>query len=543
MTAPNNPLPDRYYLSNFVKLVTHVSEYYTDLLLPSEKAWIDQFSTLENSEKCCLIRLLTRKGCWFRSDKFHYPEIENIPGALATLEKLRFIELNPPIDAAQLAQHILTKPESIAFWPTLPQGLCKAALIKELSHSERYPRIACPFDVICLLDDSILTVLCTLFFANGHQDFSQFVLEDLGINRFENYPLEHRHRFFTSRHELNSLLALNALSATMSDSDLKNTAVIDALAGQIPALTGHGHVDRKREKLINALARAYERAGCDEQALSLFQLTALPPSKERRIRILEKQNRDELAWSLVLEILASPQNISEYEVAETLQRKLIRKSGTKPERVKFSPPERRIALDLSQKRVECAVADDLTKQGWQVFYLENHFLNALFGLAFWDIIFAPVEGSFINAYQSQPLDMYHESFYAKRRSLIEARLDIIKGEGIKPFLSLCSTKQGICNPFVYWPAIDIAWLNLAADHLNGPLLYEIFNIMLKDLKQYRTGMPDLIAFKDEQLLWCEVKGPGDKLQDNQKRWMRQFERLNIPYEVCYVENQSTTCLY
>ena len=32
----------------------------------------------------------------------------------------------------------------------------------------------------------------------------------------------------------------------------------------------------------------------------------------------------------------------------------------------------------------------------------------------------------------------------------------------------------------------------------------------------------------------EVKGPGDQLQKNQKRWMRYFDKLSIPYRVVNV---------
>ncbi|TOP05084.1 hypothetical protein CGH26_21855, partial [Vibrio parahaemolyticus] len=55
-----------------------------------------------------------------------------------------------------------------------------------------------------------------------------------------------------------------------------------------------------------------------------------------------------------------------------------------------------------------------------------------------------------------------------------------------------------------------------------------------DLKLYRNGMPDLIAFRDNEFEWIEVKGPGDKLQDNQWRWIKEFSRLNVPFVVCYV---------
>lgn len=32
----------------------------------------------------------------------------------------------------------------------------------------------------------------------------------------------------------------------------------------------------------------------------------------------------------------------------------------------------------------------------------------------------------------------------------------------------------------------------------------------------------------------EVKGPGDRLQDNQRRWLAFFHRCEMPVAVCYV---------
>ncbi|WP_081411606.1 VRR-NUC domain-containing protein [Vibrio mediterranei] len=59
---------------------------------------------------------------------------------------------------------------------------------------------------------------------------------------------------------------------------------------------------------------------------------------------------------------------------------------------------------------------------------------------------------------------------------------------------------------------------------------------LSQTKSISQWYADLVAFKGNKWLWCEVKGPGDKLQNNQKRWFKQMERLNINYEVCYVNH-------
>ena len=189
---------------------------------------------------------------------------------------------------------------------------------------------------------------------------------------------------------------------------------------------------------------------------------------------------------------------------------------------------------MSTQRVEWAVLDSLASEGWQTFYLENHFLNTLFGLAYWDIIFTPVDGAFINPYQRQPLDLYRDSFKTKRRHIIDARLAEIRTSGIRQFTSIIDDKYGLQNPFVAWDVVEKEWIELAITTIPNAVLAALFKTMLIDLKTYQAGMPDLIAFKGNHWFWCEVKGPGDRLQDNQKRWMKVFNELNLNYEVCYV---------
>lgn len=50
-------------------------------------------------------------------------------------------------------------------------------------------------------------------------------------------------------------------------------------------------------------------------------------------------------------------------------------------------------------------------------------------------------------------------------------------------------------------------------------------------------MPDLIQFypNERRYRMIEVKGPGDRLQDNQRRWLRFCAEHGMPVEVCYVQ--------
>jgi hypothetical protein len=61
--------------------------------------------------------------------------------------------------------------------------------------------------------------------------------------------------------------------------------------------------------------------------------------------------------------------------------------------------------------------------------------------------------------------------------------------------------------------------------------------LLEDLKENSTGLPDLVQFwpAEGRYRFIEVKGPGDRLQDNQRRWLSFFARHAIPAVVCQVQ--------
>ncbi len=63
------------------------------------------------------------------------------------------------------------------------------------------------------------------------------------------------------------------------------------------------------------------------------------------------------------------------------------------------------------------------------FHSETRILTTIFGLLFWDIIFADVPGAFETKFQTAPLDIAEDSFYYARKELIQAWLrDIEDGK-------------------------------------------------------------------------------------------------------------------
>ena len=67
--------------------------------------------------------------------------------------------------------------------------------------------------------------------------------------------------------------------------------------------------------------------------------------------------------------------------------------------------------------------------------------------------------------------------------------------------------------------------------------------LLREVKANRTGFPDLVRFyphrteAEGRYELVEVKAPGDKLQDNQIRWLAYCAGQGIPVRVCHVQGR------
>jgi hypothetical protein len=189
--------------------------------------------------------------------------------------------------------------------------------------------------------------------------------------------------------------------------------------------------------------------------------------------------------------------------------------------------------DLS---VELAAAARLQEDWLAVHYVENALMNSLFGLAFWEQIFAPVAGVFHNPYQSIPADMYDPVFSVRRQGLLENRVRELREVDLQAELVAAWRR---CAPYqcrwVNWrlldqPLIERTLAAIPADHLLA-----IWQRILFDPGENRRGFPDLIALGEQQGQYrmIEVKGPGDTLQDSQKRWLRFFLERDI--EACVLK--------
>jgi len=100
-----------------------------------------------------------------------------------------------------------------------------------------------------------------------------------------------------------------------------------------------------------------------------------------------------------------------------------------------------------------------------------------------------------------------------------------------------AAKRGIASPFLYWEALDEQLIDLALACIPPLHLKRAFERILQNIKANRSGFPDLIQFwpAEQRYHMIEVKGPGDRLQDNQLRWIDYCATHQMPISVCYLK--------
>jgi len=547
-----------YYLDHFLLLLESVVHQYGELLTSTEKALIKTFKSLSTDAQALLVRLISRKGPLFRSDRLNYPELPKTKPLLAELTDSGLIRCNPTLPITDLLT-LATSPELKEWWrQTLSKSLAmratsarKSDLIEALSTldcSTYYAKV--PYLVVSLEQREMVDLLLLLFFGHPDQDLSAFVSTSLGHVYYEGYSLHSRDRLFRHREDIDTAYQLMKLRAAFYDLDEFTPAAGQALLSLLPRLAQDSPLKARHDRLCNRLGRAFERCGEPTLAMACYLRSNQPPCRERRARIHFKLAEYAKACELCEAMLAQPNNQVEIQFAQQFLPRCQRKTGTPVDPVKPFQPHTEVLLlprrDQDHQtianpcRIEHWVCDELNShQRGRCFFVENWLFKAVFGLTFWQTIFSPVRGAFTHPFQSGPHDLYEAGFrQLRKRAIVSALEDVERDDWSSELLQRWQLKCGTSNPFVSWHPTGWPVIALAVERISRPDWLTIFKRMLTDLRENCCGFPDLIFFPNHggyRLL--EVKSPNDKLQANQKRWMQTFDSAHIPYAVFQVQWQ------
>ncbi|MBB3102226.1 VRR-NUC domain-containing protein [Azomonas macrocytogenes] len=536
-----------YYLDNFRQVLAWIGEHHGDLLEDAERTLLDRFPQLPQNAQALLVRMVMRKGTLFRASRLSYTEIGCPQAAASPLLAEGWIGVAPQLDLQQLFK-LLTKSELIRALDEIPSPLRKAAtkkteLLAALQHLQDASR---PFAEWCpahgetiyeLRIDALCQRLRLLFFGNLRQDWSEFVLADLGIYRYEQVAFSPTSRAFQSRRDVDDYLHLHACRERFEAGES-----LAALLNDIPRQAySSAWLEGRRGKLLLRIGQQLERDGELDQALCIHVSHRYPGARIRAIRVLERSGQLQAALDLARQADAEPENETEAQQLQRILPRLQRTLGLPPPARRTGTPLETIELMLSRPaagtRVEWAALEHLSQPDAPVHYVENGLLNSLFGLLCWEAIFAPLPGAFFHPFHAGPADLRRPDFFSRRAELFANCLRALDdGSHAERIRRTWRDKHGLLSPFVYWGLMDEALLELALACLPTTHLKICFERLLHDVPNNRCGLPDLIQFwpAERRYRMIEVKGPGDRLQDNQRRWFEHASRHGLPVAVCQV---------
>ncbi|RLJ38287.1 VRR-NUC domain-containing protein [Acidovorax sp. 106] len=555
-----------YYLHNFVQALEWVRARYADLLDMPEQDFIARFAQLPEPAQALLVRLVMRRGPWFRAGKLVYEEIGDIDAAAAPLLALGWLDATAPMALTELfALH--THREVAALFaapgphPAQPKSLTKAALLQALQphHTATQPYRQwhpASTEAVWRVAEHVIA-LCTrlrlLFFGNLFQDWSEFVLADLGLFQYEVVPFDAQSRAFQCRADVDHYLALHALRQALDDGAERAPLVAAALQATSP----NPWLQRRRAKLLMRIGQACEKAADWALAEQAYAHSTHPGARHRRIRVHEHLGRHADALALALQAQAAPESDEESQRLARMLPRLLRAAGplaspaspqAEAHRTAATtplPPPLELALPHPgpTTSVEWALRHHWHTDEAPVFYTENALINSLFGLLCWPAVFAPLPGAFFHPFQSAPADLNAPDFVERRADLFaECLRGLEDGRYRALILERFASKQGRQSPYVFWGALSEPLLQLALECMPAAHLRLLFERLLQAPVDHRSGLPDLVRFwptrpVDQRYELVEVKGPGDKLQDNQIRWLQYCHAHGLPASVCHVRWQ------
>ncbi|XP_071720394.1 fanconi-associated nuclease 1 homolog [Rutidosis leptorrhynchoides] len=608
------PLGMIKYQHNFRLLLQEVLRTTPHVFTPDETTFLENFLLLSDDSQRLFIRLYTRKGPWFRMSNISYAEILDYQVAVQELSEAGYVccietmsELQKDdlegilniLNVSELREILSITSKKCSnssrkqeFISSLLSAYVdgSSSLLKNLAIEKSGPCIRISSEA-----NSLIWRAERLFFCNGEQDLSEFLLVDMGIVKYPTYKCVVTNQIFSSRNDLLAYEEALEVAQIMDESlDENNSSMV------LRCISISDSKISKPETKTTQLSTSKQRLSvvpfpCFSALWIYSKVVLLGVSfleSERRYNdaidllkhLLLKFTNDRRRgyWTLRLSIdLEHLGRISDsLSVAETglddlwvragsriaLQRRVLR-LGKPPRRWKvpcFSESVKRKIPEVhvqgrplncktgtksrfyGEDGQQCGV-EELALQyyaeeggGWQGVHSESGVWLTLFGLLMWDVIFADVPNVFLTRFQISPLDLDTDYFYEARKSIIEPLLvNILEGMAEEILITSWESHLGTSCKGINWDKHSLTQLRAVVSCIGGGCLASICRHLAQDYRSWSSGMPDLLLWRfnseySGEAKLVEVKGPRDRLSEQQRAWLLFFMDSGFNVEVCKV---------
>ena len=535
-----------YYLENYHYLLNFVEEKSGSILSEKEKQFIIDFRNLPKHSQAFYVRMFNRSGLFFNVEKFNYPEIKSIRKNIRKLESGNFISnvTGEEVDDVNLLLKIFTKEELLNIFNCYSEEKVKKSIKRDkllykilaIDISQLIELINEKFSVIKQKRAEEADMIRFLFFGSADYDMTEFVIRDIGNADFENYDEKKLSSYFTCRKEAEDKWKITNIykQYRRKREEEPVEAIYDWFKDQ-PLTDLSESAQPIFNKLVNKLGYDLERSDLVNEALEVYSYTSHYPSRERRIRILSKQNKTDEALELCKEILDFSSEPKEKLFALDFSNKNGRAYRQTTKKLNGAH-----VIEISiefEGRVELGAMKYFSESGYNSFFSENYLWRTIFGLLFWEIIYDVESGAIHNPLQRAPSDFYSQSFFEKRNDQISELISRLENKKMirKKIKETWKDKYGKVNPLFGWDNVQIKMMNQLIKFLKPEQLHKVLHEMLKNIKSNCTGFPDLFVFNKKEYFFAEIKSPNDHLSDQQLFWMYFFEEININLKLLRVK--------
>ena len=416
-----------------------------------------------------------------------------------------------------------------------------------------------------------------LFLHDHRGDLSRLVVARMGVVQYPTYVPTGGAGLFPNRRALRAYETHRVLRYAEHEQPEQLAeaalAAVEAQPRPAPHRWRFSGARYAQELAVTAL-RAAERVGDTAAAASGYQrLIATSPAPTvrseaalRRALCLERLDRaPEAAALCAVEVdLAGP--VDARRLART-GRRLARKAGTpwRPLPPLRKPRTRRLRLVSSDQplghrpawwvggaraTVELAVQRTLAELGRTSVHTESGLWTTLFGLLFFDVLFADVPEMLPTPMLTGPLDLHDEGFFERRAHIARPILSALDaGEGPARLAAAIGEHVHAAITGVRWDLVEALDLPALAEALGPDALAGVMSVIAQAPAAARRGLPDLCVLPGPEVklpeavparigagpLFVEVKGPTDSLREAQRLWLHRLLEQGVSVEVWAVQ--------
>ncbi|CAM8914893.1 unnamed protein product [Rhodiola kirilowii] len=559
-SAKSNPTGKTKYQENFCLLIKEVLQDNVHLFTDDELGFLE-------------------KGYLrFSSNGLHSDDLKGILSILTIPDLRELLQLIEKVWAAVRKSHASKKQDIVAsLVSSYEGGLCPSlptAIIKKLG----------AFVTVSTAAESLFWRAERLFFLNGEQDLSAFLLADLGIVKYPAYKCMTTDKIFRSRSDMiyfeEAIEVAQIMDQFIEENNLETVAQCIKLSDLgLSCTSEHAAQSETAASFLSRFSASWvyskvvflgisflEKEHRYIDAITLLKrLLSVFTSDSRRgywtLRLsidLEHIGRPNESLTVAEDGLTDPWVRAGSRLA--LQRRVLR-LGKPPRRWKIPSFSVSFKRKLNEVNVQgrplnceagmksrfygndgeqCGV-EELALQyyagveggEWKGVHSESGIWLTIFGLLMWDIIFADVPNT-------APLDLDTDSFYLSRKDNIESHLQKIQaGMAEEILISSWQCNEGTSCKGVNWDRHSLSDLRAVVTCIGGSCLASLCRHLAQDYRSWSSGMPDLLLWRFHgdytgEAKLVEVKGPRDRLSEQQHAWLLFLMDCGFNTEVCKV---------